>query len=97
MGAFHSGDLAYTFGTVDLVGVGWTDWDRELSDIMTSYWVNFATSGDPNGEGLPPWPLYRATDDIVLEFGETVAATAHPRGKQLDIFDSALPPPDGGR
>ncbi len=97
MGAFHSGDLAYAFGTVDLVGLGWTDWDREASDIMTSYWVNFARSGDPNGEGLPPWPVYRTADDIVLEFGETVAATAHPRGKQLDIFDAAIPPPTGVR
>ena len=97
MGAFHSGDLAYAFGTVDLVGVGWSDWDRELSEIMTSYWVNFASSGDPNGEGLPPWPLYRGADDIVLEFGETVAATAHPRGKQLDIFDAARPPPSARR
>ncbi len=93
MGAFHSGDLAYAFGTVDLVGVGWTDWDRELSDIMTSYWVNFARSGDPNGVGLPQWPLYRAANDIVLEFGEAVAATAHPRRKQLDIIDEARPPP----
>ena len=97
MGAFHSGDLAYVFGTVDLVGVGWTDWDRELSDIITSYWVNFARTGDPNGEGLPPWPLYRATSDVVMEFGEVAAATTHPRRKQLDIFDEARPAPRGVR
>ena len=97
MGAYHSGDLAYAFGTVNLVGIGWTGWDRQLSDMMTSYWVNFARSGDPNGDGLPLWPAYRAADDLVLEFGERVEATTHPRRAQMAVFDAARPAPTGGR
>jgi para-nitrobenzyl esterase len=27
--------------------------DRVLADRMSSYWVNFARTGDPNGRGLP--------------------------------------------
>ena len=26
---------------------------------MSSYWVNFITKGDPNGNGLPQWPEYK--------------------------------------
>ena len=51
-GAYHSGDLAYAFGNTGLVGINWTDWDHEISRAMSQYWVNFARTGNPNGDGL---------------------------------------------
>ena len=32
--------------------------ERALADRMSSYWVNFARTGDPNGKGLAPWPAF---------------------------------------
>ena len=55
---------------------------------MSSYWVNFATMGDPNGKGLPKWPVYRENSDIALELGNEIKARPDLHKPELDFLDS---------
>jgi len=71
-GAFHSGELPYVFDNLRLLNRPWTDADRKLASVVSSYWINFATTGDPNGPGLPKWTPYRAGSRSFLVFAQTV-------------------------
>jgi para-nitrobenzyl esterase len=87
LGAFHAAEIAYVFGNFPWP-FPWDETDHQLADAITSYWVNFATTGNPNGEALPQWPVYTAQSDQVLELGDTIKVRSEPNKAGLDFFDS---------
>jgi carboxylesterase type B len=58
------------------------------SDTIISYCVNFATTGNPNGEGLPRWPAYSSQSDQALELGDKIVVRSETNEAGLDFFDS---------
>jgi len=75
MGAYHSAEIEYVFGQLDSkAGVTWTPETRALSAQMQKYWANFARSGDPNGPGLPKWPVYSLGDGWPVMYLDATSA-----------------------
>jgi len=94
IGARHAGEIEYVFGALDTrPKVPWEAGDRRLSDQMTSYWANFARSGDPNGPGLPTWPRYDAESRRVLHLDQTVRESADALRPRYEALDAATKKP----
>jgi para-nitrobenzyl esterase len=90
--AFHAGEIVYVFDNLGkspypYANRAYDETDRKLSHLMASYWVNFATTGNPNAQGLPRWPVYTREADESLEFGDAVQVRAGIRKDRLDFMD----------
>jgi para-nitrobenzyl esterase len=70
LGAFHSLEIPYVFGALRDPTWQWlpfTPDDTALSNLIQTYWTNFAKSGNPNGQGLPNWPAWSDDKKEFLE------------------------------
>jgi len=86
LGAYHSAEIEYVFGQLDSkTDVTWSDSDRQVSEMMQKYWSNFAKNGNPNGAGLPSWPMYTPTDGWPV-----MHLTAQPSAHKDDLRERYL-------
>ena len=85
-GAFHTGEVPYAYDNLKFVNRPWEAVDQELANIMSSYWVNFIKTGDPNGKGLPEWLPYNTNTNIVMMLGEKPGTKKLPSKEALDFL-----------
>jgi para-nitrobenzyl esterase len=86
VGAFHCAELVDVFGTQNSADRPWEEIDRQLSHVMSSYWVRFAATGNPNGPNLPEWPAYDEQSRHVKEFGSRT--DVGPDAKVAPLFEA---------
>ncbi|HEX4739276.1 MAG TPA: carboxylesterase/lipase family protein [Allosphingosinicella sp.] len=87
-GAPHTMDIALSFGTLDAPGsfTGTGAGARTLSAMVMKAFATFARTGDPNGPGLPRWPLYRLPQRTTMVFDLETRAVDDPRRWQRELF-----------
>ncbi len=92
LGPTHAAEIGYVFGYLESSGrLGLRGppgpADIALSDLMQSYWVNFAKTGDPNGAGLPVWPAFDTSSQRVMYLDAHAHAGPVPNMRQLKVLD----------
>lgn len=92
-GPGHGTDISFVFDNLRVPEGGTADpSDKEVARIMNGYWVNFARTGNPNGEGLPQWPLFNPKTNQILDVQPDGKAVAKPdpRKARLDVIEKAV-------
>ncbi len=94
-GAGHGSEVSFVFNTLH---ARWgapaeaTPDEKELARIMNTYWTNFAKTGNPNGKGLPVWPLYDTQKEMILNIdldGKPVSKP-DPRKERFNVIEKAF-------
>ncbi len=89
LGAFHASELAFVFDSHSPL-LAATEEDFALTAQMTTYWSNFAKSGDPNGADVPAWPPYTEAGDEWLHLAHSIEPLTGVRKTKLDIMERTL-------
>ncbi len=89
-GAFHTSEVPYVFNNLDLLDRPWEAVDRELADAMSSYWVNFAAAGNPNGPDLPVWPPYSRERQVLMALGKRIEPRVMPDEARRAFYEAYL-------
>jgi para-nitrobenzyl esterase len=87
-GSGHGSDVPYAFQTLATRRDQPSASDLKLSDLISTYWINFAASGNPNGSGLPEWPAFTPEQPQVMVFDAATGARPLPILQRLKVFDA---------
>ncbi|MBW8331411.1 MAG: carboxylesterase family protein [Prolixibacteraceae bacterium] len=90
-GSFHGLDIPLAFNTVDL-RPDWTGNSEEaweLADKMSSVWLNFAKTGNPNvADKLPEWKPYTSENGATMYFDKNCRIVNNHDRELMDFIKS---------
>lgn len=88
-GAFHTSEVPYALNTLSMSSRPFVDADWKMADMLSSYWANFAKTGNPNGGGLPDWEPAGEAHEI-MELGDKTGPIAPADKARFAFFEKVL-------
>ena len=85
-GAAHADDLLYLSGAFEKEADKYPQ-EVAVSETMQQYWVNFAKTMNPNGAGLPNWPVYEEGKKTVMQFNNGTTLIETPNMEGISLID----------
>lgn len=85
-GAAHADDMLYLKGAFNDKAEKYPQ-EKEVSELMQQYWVNFAKTMNPNGNGLPNWPVFEADKPTVMQFNDGASLIETPNIERIKLID----------
>ena len=67
-GAYHAAEIVYVFNNISITPYPNMKEDFEMAETISNYWVQFASTGNPNRTGLPEWKAYGIEAEYFMEF-----------------------------
>ena len=87
----HASEIEYVFQVLSSKHLPWRPEDHEVSELMASYWTNFAKTGDPNGPGLARWPAYNSQNDYpVMRLGTDPGSAPDAHRGRYEFLDQLV-------
>jgi len=87
----HASEIEFVFQVLGSRKLPWRPEDRKVSNLMAAYWSNFAKTGDPNGPGLPKWPVYKDQDGYpVMHLNADSHAAPDDRRARYEFLESVF-------
>jgi len=85
--ACHALEIPFVFNNPDIAPFTGEGEDRyELAAAMSRAWINFARTGDPNGDGLPHWPAYDKENRSTMLFNVPCRVENDPRKEERMVW-----------
>jgi para-nitrobenzyl esterase len=84
--AFHSSELPYIFDNLSRSPRPWTEEDEKIAEIMSAYWVNFISTGDPNGNGLDEWFSVKEKPKETMELGDRMGSRPVTSSEKFEVL-----------
>jgi para-nitrobenzyl esterase len=88
LGSFHASEIAFTFDNAEICDhySGGAAEAFVLSKQISTAWVSFARTGNPNHDGLPHWPNYIAEHRATMYFDTTCEVRNDPEREGLKLI-----------
>lgn len=90
-GAVHASEIEYAFNTLDSKDADWRAEDYETARVMATAFANFIKTGDPNGDGVPAWPEFGHSGQVMY-LDATSKSGPEIHRERYELLDSLIKP-----